>query len=177
MNDLNLVYHPLDWDELPIRTLVSCPDHVFKQVRRLLKPRFTQHRLRYENVNGCAAHLFNRRIGRFRWDWLPFLLPEYKPCEGDYPSNGYIDETNLIQETVIASRERWHRVVQDEIAENKIYLMVGMKCLVEQEDFRPCMLSSGIPARLWPCEFEIFEMLLTNAPSTLFIKYRSHVVV
>ena len=177
MNSFNLIYRELPVAGLPIEITLTRPDTAFKQVRQVIKPHFNQQRLNYKNPNGHAARQFNRHIGRFKWDWLEFLLPDYQSATVDYPSNEALYAEKLIQETAIASEQEWGDSILEQTAEGKIYLMVGMQCLIEQDHFRPSMLSSGIPAKLWPCPFQIFEFIITNAPLCLFIKHRAHVII
>lgn len=177
MNSLGLIYKeiPAKFDDGEVA--VSSISTVFKDVRQHIKPLFSQWRLKAVNLNGRGAIDFNRRIGRFKSDWLAFEILDFDAPEDFYPSFSEIAEQNLVQETEIASIDFWRSKVEQEIAEAKCFLLIGLTALIESEDGRASMLKSGIPARLWPCKFEIFECLVTNAPICQFIRYRSHVLL
>ena len=178
MNSINLIYKPISFEPPPLEVEISDISKVFKQVRQAIKPLFPAVQLRYENVNGYEAHAFNRRIGRFKSDWLPFLIDGYQTQESDYPNDDEIYSQGLIQATEIATEQEWLNTIVDEIAKKRLYLMVGMTYTPPQEgESSRRMALGGVPAHLWPCRFLLFEFIVTNAPTCLFVKHRPHILL
>lgn len=177
MNSLGLIYKEIPIELENTEVVIPSSNNVFKIVRQHIKPLFNCWKLKANNLNGEGARSFNRKIGRFKSDWLEFEILDFEAPDDFYPTDSEITTQHLVQETAVASKDEWYRSVEKEVSEGKCYLLVGLTALIEQRDFRLSMLSSGIPARHWPCKFEIFECLVTNAPICQFIRHRSNVYI
>lgn|GEM_PF-2128639 len=177
MNSLGLIYK-----EIPMQVdgeIIEVPSisDIYNTTRNKIKPQFKHWKLKANNKNGAGARQFNRKLGRFKSDWLDFEILNFDASADFYPSEEQIDELKLAQDTVLADGADWRACIKEEVAEAKVYLLVGMTALLEQDQFRMSMLDSGIPSDLWPCKFEMFEFIVTNAPICQFIRYRPHVLI
>lgn len=177
VNSLGLIYRELSILGLSDEITISSANDVFKSVRHHIKPQFSGWKLKPNNLEGQGAKNFNRKLGRFKFDWLEFEILDFKAQEDFYPNEIEIGELNLLQDTAIAEASEWRESIKEQISEEKTYLLVGMAALVEQNQFRASMLSTGLPFDCWPCKFRIFEFVVTNAPLCQFVRYRSHVIV
>ena len=175
MNSLNLIYKTLPLTDMATELVVESPNRIFKAVRQHIKPSFLHWLLKPNNENGEGAVAFNRRIGRFGCDWLDFHLPNFSVSPEYYPTNQQIADLALIRDTEIASAAQWQGRIEEEIAAGEVYLLVGLGVLLADDQIR--MRTSGLPSSFWPCRFRVFELLVTNAPSTQFVRYRAHVLL
>lgn len=177
MNTLELVYKEIPLLDVGESVEISSMNNVFKTVRHHIKPQFVGWKLKANNLDGQGAKNFNRKLGRFKSDWLELEILDFKVPDDFFPSVNEIAELNLLQDTAIADASEWRESIKEQISEEKTYLLVGMTALVEQSEFRMSMLHSGLPSDCWPCKFHIFELVVTNAPLCQFIRYRPHVIV
>ncbi|MCO1333114.1 hypothetical protein MO867_02055 [Microbulbifer sp. OS29] len=177
MNSIGLIYREIPVLDVPAEIDVLSINDIYKTVRQNIKTQFSGWKLKANNLNGEGARSFNRKLGRFKSDWLDFEIIDFNVQSDFYPSDDDIDELRLLQDTEIADSSEWRQSIKEQVAQEKTYLLVGMTSLVEQSQFRASMLSAGLPSDCWPCKFQIFEFVVTNAPLCQFIRYRPHVIV
>lgn len=177
MNSLGLIYHELSLLDVGLEVEVPTANDVYTAVRQHIKPRFSNWKLKANNVNGEGTRSFNLRVSRFKHDWLGFILLDHKAPAEYYPTETEMAELKINRDTDIASVAEWREIIAKEIAEGKIYLLVGMAARIPQKQSRFAMLSGGLPPEVWPCKFELFEFVVTNAPICQFIRHRAHVLV
>lgn len=177
MNSIGLIYREIPVLDVPTEIDVLSINDIYKTVRQHIKPQFSDWKIKANNLNGEGTKSFNRKLGRFKSDWLDFEIIDFNVQSDFYPSDDDIDELRLLQDTEIADSSEWRQSIKEQVAQEKTYLLVGMTSLVEQSQFRASMLSTGLPSDCWPCKFQIFEFVVTNAPLCQFIRYRPHVIV
>lgn len=178
MNSLELIYTSIPSGNVVQEVEAPNLNSVYKFIRRELKPKFANWKLKANNANnanGTGAQGFNRRIGRFKFDWLDFEILDYVASPNDFLSESQLNK--LIRDTAVANSSEWRGTIEKQIAEGKTYLLVGMEAILAQDQFRPSMLTRGLPPNCWPCRFKIFELVVTNAPACQFILHRPHVIV
>ena len=149
----------------------------FKRVRHIIKPCFEDSQIKYNNVGGLAAQRFNQRIGRFKSDWLEFELMNFAAVDSDYIADEEILNKRLLQETAIADFSGWENTLIKEISLKSTSLLVGIEYIQNDILKYHGMQLGGIKTENWPAQFKIFELIITNAPSCVFIQNRSSLLL
>lgn len=176
-NSMGLIYREFTPDFTGQVITVPTPSNVFTAVRKSIKPFLPELQMKPNNQNGAGAAQFHRRLGRFRFHWLEFLLPEYVPLTDDYPTDQTIVDLGILKETEVATLAQWRETLVTDAAQGDIYLLVGLEAMINKSDLTLSMLHSGIPSRHWPLDLKVHECVITNAPICQYLRFRSHVLV
>ena len=150
---------------------------VFKRIRHIVKPCFKDNQIKYNNVDGVAARDFNTRIGRFRSDWLELELADFTTVESDYLTDEEILNKRLLQETEIADFLYWENKIVEEVSHNTMTLLVGLEYISDNNSKHKGMQLGGLRSESWPAKFKIFEFIITNSPTCVFIQNRANVLL
>jgi hypothetical protein len=176
MNSLGLIYREITLAKHDIVT-ISEPNKVYKDVRHALKPYFNELKLKANNINGESASRFVSRLPRYRTQWLDFLVTNYLPGERDYPSELNLLELGILKNTEIGDINYWKTSILNEIAEKRLYLMLGLRLMGSPNQTGINFLSFRVPSKSWPLDFELIDSVITNAPICQYLRHQSHVLV
>jgi hypothetical protein len=177
VNHLDLIYKELPLGDIECKFEITTQSKIYTTTRQQIKSKFSGWTLKPNNLKGRGVSIFNRHVGRFKHAWLDFEIQNFSAEQSDYPSEQEIVDLCLVQETEISSAEGWRESIREEVSGGRVFLLVGLNVCLEQSSFRRSMLSNGLPSRCCPCEFEIFDFVVTNAPICQFIRYKAHVLV
>lgn len=156
-----LYYQPLDYSAIAKHVRIDHSDSIFRQLRHHIKPLFPQQKLSYSNLNGKAAQQFNREIVHYKKTWIYFELKDYAS-----PPNPITDwASNAEQEQYSPAQIReWIAEVSAQIQLQQLFVMLSLSHLHQPSRGR---FIYKLPSEAWPCDFEIHEILLTNATKFL----------
>ncbi len=96
MNSIGLIYREIPVLDVPTEIAVPSINDIYKTVRQHIKPQFSDWKIKANNLNGEGTKSFNRKLGRFKSDWLDFEILDFKSEEDFYPSENEISGCHKI---------------------------------------------------------------------------------